>query len=241
MEAKKLIDPSTKYYFNKITGDDLMELLSLAVEKSVEIVAWLKGQEKDIQIYYPIKLDKNQNKLYLDYTPALMKPKKSNFINHNIFLKMNMEKYYLFGHGKLIYENEAYFISTSSVFYKSQQRENIRVEASPILKIKMEIKLGEEIFNLKDMSASGASIFIPPEKASEFEIGKKISKIIFQLENESFKVPKAEVVKEIEGPPSDLKCMAIKFLDILPSEETRLVIKLTTLKRKMDILKSKKK
>ena len=241
MEAKKLTDPSTKYYFNKIIGDDLLEMLSMAVEKSVEIVAWLKGQEKDIQIYYPIKLDKNQGKLYLDYTPALLKPKKSDFIDRNIFLKMNMEKYYLFGHGKLKYENEAYFISTSSVFYKSQQRENIRVEASPTLKIKMEIKLGEETYNIRDISASGASIFIPLEKAPNYEIGKKISKIIFQLENESFKVPKAEVVKEIEGPPSDLKCIALKFIDIPPSEETRLVVKLTTLKRKMDILNSKKK
>lgn len=44
MEAKKLKDPTTKYYFNKITGDELLELLTIAVQNSVEIVAWLKGQ-----------------------------------------------------------------------------------------------------------------------------------------------------------------------------------------------------
>ncbi len=241
MGAKKLDDTSSKYYFNKISGDELLNLLAIAVEKSVEIVVWLKGHEKDIQIYYPIKLEKNEGRLHLEYAPGILKPKKSDFINHPIFLKMNMDKFYIFGHGKLLFENDSYQISTSSIFYKSQQRENIRVEADPKLNLKMEIKINEEIYNINDISASGASFLIPQEKISDFEIGKILSRITIQIEDKKFKVPSIEVVKELEKTQPNFKCFAVKFLNMHIEEETQLVIKLTSLKRKIDILKSKNK
>lgn len=244
MEAKKLKDPTTKYYFNKLIGDELFELLALAVENSVEIIAWLKGQEKDIQIYYPAKLDKTEERLYLEYSPALLKSKESNFIKHNIFLKMNMGKFFIFGHGKLFFENEKYFLKTSSVFYKSQQRENLRLEAAPDLNIKMQIKIGEDLFEINDASASGASFFIPPEKINNFPLGKTLSKIVLNLEDESFKIPRLEVIKEIEvknKTSSNLKCIAVKFIDIFSTEETKLVVKLTSLIRKIAVLRTPKK
>lgn len=239
MEAKKLKDPTTKYYFNKITGDELLELLTIAVQNSVEIVAWLKGQENDVQIYYPTKLDKNEGKLFLEYRPSLLRPMKSNFINHQIFLKMNMEKYYIFAHGNLHFGSDEYFINTSSVFYKSQQRENLRLQSAPDLDFKMQIKIGDDFYNLNDLSASGASFFIPQEKAVKFEMGKIYSHIFITLETDTFKIPKCEVVKELEVP--NQKCLAVKFLNVNISEETKLVVKLTSLLRKIELLRAKKK
>jgi hypothetical protein len=244
MEAKKLKDPTTKYYFNKITGDELFELLSIAVQNAVEIVAWLKGQENDVQIYYPTRLDKNEEKLYLEYRPSLLRPMKSNFIEHKIFLKMNMEKYYIFAHAKLHFESGTYFLDTSSVFYKSQQRENLRFQSSPEFDIKMQIKFGEDIYNLNDVSASGASFFVPKEKISQFEMGKIYTHIFITLETDTFRIPKCEVIKELESPnnpPPNHKCLAVKFLNIYTSEETKLVVKLTSLIRAMELLKAKKK
>lgn len=242
MEAKKLPDPTTKYYFNKITGDELFELLAMAVEAYVEIIGWLKDHEKDIQIYLPTKLDKNEGKLYLEYNPALLKPKKSHFINHMVFFKMNLEKFYIFAHAKLYYENDSYFIKTSSVFYKSQQRENLRLNSAPDLNIKMNIKIGEDYFEINDASASGASFFIPSEKISEFGPGKPYSKIVLTLEDESFKIPRLEVVHEISVKHNqNLKCIAVKFIDISSIEETRLVVKLTSLIRKIAVLRAPKK
>mgnify|MGYP003546695565 CR=1 FL=1 len=72
MEAKNIKDPTTKYYFNKIMGEELLDTLTKAVENAVEMVLWLKNLEKDVQIYYPIKLDKKEGKLFLEYRPSLL-------------------------------------------------------------------------------------------------------------------------------------------------------------------------
>lgn len=244
MEAKKLKDPTTKYYFNKITGEELLDTLTKAVEDAVEMVLWLKDLENDVQIYYPIKLDKNAGKLFLEYRPSLLHPMKSKFIDRQVFAKMNMEKYYIFAHGKLHFEENTYFLDLSSVFYKSQQRENLRLESAADLNIKMQIQIGEDSFEINDTSASGASFFIPQEKLPNFAPGKTYSKIVLTLEQESFKIPRLEVLKEIEvknKTSSNLKCVAVKFTDIFSTEETKLVVKLTSLIKKIAILRTPKK
>lgn len=152
---------------------------------------------------------------------------------------MNMEKYYIFAHGKLHFGSDEYFINTSSVFYKSQQRENLRLQSAPDLDFKMQIKIGDDFYNLNDLSASGASFFIPQEKSAEFEMGKIYSHIFITLENDTFKIPKCEVVKELELP--NQKCVAVKFLNVNISEETKLVVKLTSLLRAIELLRAKKK
>lgn len=232
-------DATTRFHFNELDQKATSEWAKTLVLNNVSIYIWAKGGEQNPLKFLPHKFDPQENKLWLNFKSSMFeKAMPSDLVGSDVFIKAEWEKVYLFGQTILEWDKKEklHYLTLEGKFYKSQQREQLRVKAMPRIGIVIKLQIGEKEYEGFDISFGGTSFF----SNEEFKIGQILEKLNIIVVNDSFFIPKAKVVKIFpDKDEKGRKKIAINFVKLEHDTEISLTKKVEILKKSIEKKKIK--
>lgn len=254
MSDKK--DPNKKHYFQVVSDDEFSaSLLMLCnLEDAQHFTIWEKGEDEDqAELYEVVKYFPESKTIKMNPTGKLMtKITGSLKTGKQVLVKIPIQdKINYFTGGKLKFHPEdlTYSIAIDQEIYKSQQRGNYRLNASPVIPI--QFKIDNQVFEANDISVGGTSFLINESEANRFIKGTLFNDCTIRFDRKNYHIPIAQIAgvfapnKENNIPLNKLK-IGIAFKGLPRKTEDELYIKITTeargeeMKKKFDDILAKK-
>ena len=240
--AKK--DANKKHYFSTITLAESKEMYEDIVENNINFHVWEKGQtEKDLEEFEPTVFDPEGMKLVLKKTGGMLASlTPSKLAGKDVFFRISRVGYQFFSWGLLVHDmaTNTHALCCSNDVYKSQQRTNYRLQASKYIKI--QIKIGEDVFEGMDISAGGTSFKIEEERLVDYPKQKTFDDCVLHLNRRNFDIPNLKVMSmwddiDVEGKPTGFKNLGVAFIDLAKELEEELFVHINSEARAEEMTK----
>lgn len=254
MSDKK--DPNKKHYFQTATAQEFAEnLLTQRNKEGTEpITIWEKGEAEDqAELYELVDYLPDSKMIKLSPTGKL-KTKITGSLKAGkvVLAKIHIaEKIHYFTGGlfKFHPKDLTYTLEIQQDIFKSQQRENFRLNASDVIPI--QFKIDDQVFDALDISVGGTSFEIDQAEASRFAKGKIFKECTLRFDRKNYYIPEAQVAIHIpltseDGKPNGKLKVGISFKDLPRKTEEELYIKVSTeargeeMKKKFNTILAKK-
>ncbi len=219
--AKK--DPNQQHYFSQIPKGEQDSLLERMANRHATIVLWRKGKdENDVEQFEIAHYHAEDKKLVLNPTKMIRKIFKSHLVDQDVLLKISEGNYNYFSNSHLKVSDSAtpeYSVQLSASIFMSQQRKNYRLNAS--YDVAIQIKIGDIVYEGRDISAGGMSINIDPDKQNAFQLKTEFSDVTVRLNSYRWSLPKVRVNKcwpitstEKSKKTADVVAVALEFINL---------------------------
>lgn len=237
-------DANKKHYFSVIPETESKEMLEDITENGISFHMWEKGQtEKDLEEFEPILFDDNSFKLNLKKIGGMLATlTQSKLTGKDVFFRISRDGYQFFSWGELSYNatNSQYALDCSHDVYKSQQRTNYRLMASQFIKI--QIKIGDDVFDGMDISAGGSSFKISEEHLDRYPKQKTFDNCVLHLNRKNFDIPHLKVMSiwddnNTEHKPTGFKNLGVAFIDLPKALEEELFVHINSEARAEEMTK----
>ena len=218
-------DDNKKHYFVKIEDDDVVDTFRALALKNVSVKVWMKSRNEDSAEDYSIKRFR-PDKMYV-----ALEPKKTLFHflvskneGKNLFFRFGGEEVLVFTTGTLIREKGEQRLYLKDAIFRCQKRTNYRLLVDPFHK--MSFKIGAEMLEVFDLSASGVGVLAPKSEHKRFVRGNQFKNCVIILNEKSYDIPLAEVVSVWEERTALFKTtgnleVGIQFHKMSPGDEEK--------------------
>ncbi len=255
MNDKK--DPNLKHYFQPVDFEEFAESMQAhcSLDGSQTLTLWEQGESEDKAEYYIAEAyDPSTKIIKLKPTGKLVtKITGSPKVGKLVLIKVPIEqKIHYFTTGVLRFHAStlSYSFEVQQEVYKSQQRGNFRLNASPVIPI--QFKIDEQVFDALDLSIGGTSFLINDYEVVRFAKGKIFKECTLRFDRKNYFIPLSIIAAHLPGPeengkPSRKIKVGISFKDLPRKTEDELYIKISTeargeeMKKKFDSIVAKKK
>lgn len=215
-------DHNKKHYFILIGKEELKSVALDHCDDKGLVQLWRQGKSEDtVEDFEAVSFDETTPALMLKSTAKLLSLlKMSPLLDKEVFLKMTVGKYHFFTYGMLKYDKEkkVYVLPLTNDIYRGQQRTNYRLMASAHIKI--QFKIGEEVYNCLDISAGGTSFVVPVDDAAKFvkdEIHPDCSLLFC---GKRYNINKARIAGQWDAESKEpKKKIGVAFVDLPPQVE----------------------
>lgn len=222
-------DPNKKHYFDTIAKEEAHEVFSELASSEQTLNLWVKGKaEEDVEEFEVQSFNPDDHSFTLKLKASFFKRLGgSKLVGKEVLMKAPYERFHYFTTGKLIHnkENGLYHFATSGEVFKSQQRQNYRLNASRFHII--QFKIDNEVFDGLDISAGGTSIKVSALHKERFAKGKLFETCRLRFNRYQFDIPKAQIAgvweqKDRQGNITDQIKLGIAFVDLPKGTEEEL-------------------
>ncbi|MBT3584563.1 MAG: PilZ domain-containing protein [Halobacteriovoraceae bacterium] len=222
-----MVNANKMHYFETLKKEDRDEVIQKEVDSKTPFICWLKGKEKKAETFEPSHYEIASSTIYLEAKGGMLKSiTGSSLKDKDVLVKIPSKDLIYFTTGPFKYDKESkkYYLQLKHDFYISQQRRDYRLNCNSF--IKLQLKVDDEVFEVMDVSAGGASYSAGNDNLTRFEVGKefKICRLRinrFQCDIPLVKVVKCWPIKDDKGEPSGDTAFAVSFsgLDKKTDEE----------------------
>ncbi len=227
---------NTKYYLKNLDDNETLVFLnklkqahSQAItqfQPPIEIYLWEKESTK-IDTYTIEQFDKKiSDKIYLTPLKITSDTQFTNSFSKEVLIKAQIEKTQYFSNTTLNFTKIDYAIRFNNPIFKGVQRANCRLTADDKL-IKLWFELDQKKFQGNDISAGGASFWLPLEDSKQFATNQILDQIKIGLNNIVYQIPMAKIICNVKSDFVDkngnsYNKLAIEFLDLPLSTDEQL-------------------
>ncbi len=187
-----------KFYFNPIQKTEVVEVCKLAANKKIPIIVWSTGTNRnEAEKYSAESFDQSSRQLFLrPPEPSVLETVwTSRYLDREVFLKMSLDNIQYFSssilHGHPT--TQKYWIFVKNDVYRTQQRFNYRLAATPLFPIRVELK-GRGEYPGIDISVGGVSFSISDKTSQFFTKGTIFEDCKLSLKGDKFHIPKVKVM-----------------------------------------------
>ena len=235
---------NTKFYLHNLENDKASEFISTLLKSKGEILTWEKNSN-DIDYFSVISEDKKISK------KIILKIKKinSNLPTHekfqiNVLLKATIDNQQYFSNGLLIHDGCQYSVRLNNPIFKGVQRANCRLEASEE-ELLLRIIVNQTKYIGNDISAGGASFWVPLEDIEQFKKDNLLNDFIMHINKTIYDIPLAKIVCNIKTDKIDednvkYNKVALEFIDLPTSIDEKLYRQINSEMRAIAIRKDLK-
>ena len=218
-------DGNKKHYFVRLEDSEIVDTFkALALEKA-PVKVWMKGQRKDQAEDYSIK-SFNPDKMYvaLESKNTLFRLIMPGNKAKTFFFRFGGEELRTFTTGVLARGKGEKRLYLKELVFRCQKRTNYRLIADSYNK--MSFKVGAEILEVFDLSASGVGVLVSKSDQKRFARGSQFKNCTVFLNDKSYNVPVAEVVSVWEERTALFKTtgnleIGILFCKMSPGDEEK--------------------
>ena len=226
--AKK--DANKKHYFQPASGEEADNILDRQVNDKSPVKIWQEGKhEKGVEEYICDSYNPQAKKLVFSTSGGfLSKLSSSKLVDKDVFIKIGEGKFQFFTFARLHYdkENKNYFVIVTHDIFRTQQRENYRLQANAHNKIQFKIAEGV-VHDGLDISAGGTSFFVHVDEKDKYVKETIFENCTLRFNRKDFTIPKARVAglweqKDIEGNVTDELKIGLAFMELGKATEEAL-------------------
>ena len=235
-------DGNRKHYFVKLKDSEMSDtFMALSLENAL-VKVWKKGQREEQAEDYSIK-GFDPQKMYL-----ALRPEKTflGFIvsrrtRANLFFRLGGSDLLTFTTGTLVWKQGEHRLYLKEAAFRCQKRTNYRLVADSHNKVSFLI--GDEEFEVFDLSASGVGIVVPKSRGGEFDKERRFNDCTVFLNDQSYCIPVVEIVSIWEERTALFKVtgnleIGIKFMDLSIADEEKFSKEIHTLAREAEVRKT---
>jgi len=190
-DSENISDPNKRNYFNPVSPAEKNKLYDSLATKKTKIIIWLKNKEDDAETFLTDGVLKDQSIILKKEIKIFSKIKKSSFTNNSVLVKFtfNNDSYFSNGH---LYKKEKLLLKLEKIFIH-KKRKDFRLEACSV--IALQIKIDDEVFDAKDISAGGVCFITSKENKERFQINNIFTECKLRINRERFEIPQIQIVK----------------------------------------------
>jgi hypothetical protein len=237
-------DKNKKHYFDKVNKTEFKGIFTnLLGEPDPHVIIWQKGHEEVIEEFVPTKFTPEENALYVRKKGSFIdRIVGSDFVDNEVLVKFDVDRYKYFMTAKLFFSPTAkeFKISIAGDFYKSQQRENYRLETDQDNSI--QIKMNNYLYNCLDISAGGTSLIISDKEKANYPKGKIFNKCELIYNKKIYTIPAIKImgvfpVKDDSGVVATSHKLGLAFINLAKGHEEALFKQINTQIRHQEVKK----
>jgi hypothetical protein len=231
-------DPNKKHYFQPITHEDFAEimLVQCSKENAPSVTIWEKGESEDLaELYTAVKYLTQEKIIKLKPSGKLVtKITGSTKSGKLVLIKIPIENkinYFTVGKLKFHPEDLTYSFEVAQDIFKSQQRDNFRLNSGPVISI--QFKIDDQVFDAMDISAGGTSFEIDEAQKARFAKGLFFKDCSIRFDRKNYYIPLAQVAILLPMPDEEGKVgkklkVGISFKNLPSKTEEELYMKITS-------------
>ena len=249
-------DPNKKHYFQPATPEEFSEsiLMQCSIQNAQPITVWEKGESEELaELYIATGYSPLTKIIKIRPTGKLVtKITGSLKCGKIVLIKIPIEnKINYFSGGLLSFHPEdlTYSLLIQQDIFKSQQRGNFRLNASPVIPI--QFKIDNQVFDALDVSIGGTSFVIDEAQKERFAKGLLFKDCSLRFDRKNYYIPLALVaillpMLDNEDKVSNKIKVGISFKNLSNKTEDELYMKITSeahgeeMKKKFDEILAKK-
>ena len=249
----KQADPNKKHYFKEAQEAEFSYDISLHCQgqQSPPVTIWIMGDSQDdAEIYELIGYDNATHKLLLNPTGKLLtKISGGPKVGKSVLIKIPIEEKLNYFTGGILSFNKddlTYELEINQAIFKSQARENYRLESSEVIHIVMEIN--GRMYKGFDISVGGTSLVISTKDASLLPKGSLLKNSTLSFNRKAYNIADAKILNHIPVVIDGENCVkiGIAFVNLAQKIEDDLYIRISTeargeqMKKQFDSILQKK-